>query len=133
MTEATAPVRIIIITEDEPGHYTVREGDKSCPQLCSDEAMAQVARLLLRTFPGFPMLTAEEHASRDAERQARLAAREPRREKQLEETLRALTTNPHLNLGDLVYQVRERELLGWDGPAVKAWSDAVTKAQELLK
>jgi hypothetical protein len=47
--------------------------------------------------------------------------------------LRALTTNPHLDLGDLVYTVRERELQGWDGPAVTAWSDAVLAVQQLLK
>ena len=37
--------------------------------------------------------------------------------------LRGLMTNPHINLGDLVYDVREREGKGWDGPDVKAWSD----------
>ncbi len=47
--------------------------------------------------------------------------------------LRALTTNPHLSLGDLVYTVREHELEGWDGPAVKAWSDAVIAADAVLK
>jgi hypothetical protein len=47
--------------------------------------------------------------------------------------LRALTTNPHLSLGDLVYTVRERELEGWEGPAVKSWSDAVVAATDVLK
>jgi hypothetical protein len=46
--------------------------------------------------------------------------------------LRALTTHPHVSLGDLVYAVRDAEGLGWDGPSVKAWSDAVTQAQALL-
>lgn len=41
----------------------------------------------------------------------------------------ALTTNPHGDLGDMIYQVREREGLGWDGPAVSAWNDAVTAAR----
>lgn len=36
-------------------------------------------------------------------------------------------------LGDLVYDVREREGLGWEGPKVKAYSNAVTAAKELLK
>lgn len=47
--------------------------------------------------------------------------------------LRALSTNPHVHLGDLVYHVRERELEGWEGPAVKAWSDAVVAAADVLK
>lgn len=46
--------------------------------------------------------------------------------------LRALMTNPHLSLADRVYDVREREGLGWDGPSVKAWSDAVVAAERLL-
>lgn len=44
-----------------------------------------------------------------------------------------LTNNAHLNLGDLVYQVRDREGLGWDGPSVKSWSDAVTAAENEFK
>lgn len=47
--------------------------------------------------------------------------------------LRGLLTNPHISLGDLVYTVRDRELQGWDGPAVKAWSDAVMAAEAVLK
>lgn len=47
--------------------------------------------------------------------------------------LRALTGNPHLHLGDLVYNVRDRELEGWEGPSVKAWSDAVVAAADVLK
>jgi hypothetical protein len=38
---------------------------------------------------------------------------------------KAIATSKHVNLGDLVYQVREREGSGWDGPEVKKWSDAV--------
>lgn len=47
--------------------------------------------------------------------------------------LRALMTNPSLSLGDLVYTVRDRELKGWDGPDVKAWSDAVVAAEKWMK
>ena len=47
---------------------------------------------------------------------------------ELLEALKALTTNPHVNIGDLVYRVRESEGEGWDGPQVKAWSDAVQAA-----
>ena len=42
--------------------------------------------------------------------------------------MKALTSNQHLNLGDLAYTIRDRELKGWDGPAVKAWSEAVQLA-----
>lgn len=46
--------------------------------------------------------------------------------------LRGLLRNPSMNLGDRVYDVREREGLGWDGPNVKAWGAAVTKAESTL-
>lgn len=47
--------------------------------------------------------------------------------------LRALMSNPHLSLEDLVYDVRDHELQGWDGPAVKQWSDAVMAAKKWIK
>lgn len=50
----------------------------------------------------------------------------------LRTALSALFGNPHLDLGDLVYQVREREGEGWEGASVKAWSDAVTAGRHLL-
>ncbi len=37
------------------------------------------------------------------------------------------------NIGDFVYEIRERELLGWDGPRVKAWSDGAQLAEQALK
>lgn len=46
--------------------------------------------------------------------------------------LKALTSNPHLDLGDLVYAVRDREMDGWDGPAVKAWGEAVVLAEKAI-
>jgi hypothetical protein len=48
------------------------------------------------------------------------------------EALIALTSNPHLDLGDLVYNVRERECEGWEGPSVVAWGQAVAKAKAAL-
>jgi hypothetical protein len=48
------------------------------------------------------------------------------------EALEALTSNPHVNLGDLVYQVRDREGLGWDGPQVTKWSNAVQQASAAI-
>jgi hypothetical protein len=46
--------------------------------------------------------------------------------------LRALSKCAHFSLEDCVYDVRERECLGWDGPAVKAFSDACMLAAEAL-
>ncbi|MES2352097.1 MAG: hypothetical protein V4641_31405 [Pseudomonadota bacterium] len=63
-----------------------------------------------------------------AEEKARLAAAAP----ELLAALLALTSNPHLHLEDLVYNVRDREGEGWDGPAVKAWSEAVTAARAVI-
>lgn len=48
------------------------------------------------------------------------------------EALRALMSNPHLILGDLVYEVYEREGEGWEGPAVKQWKEAVNGARAVL-
>lgn len=47
--------------------------------------------------------------------------------------LRALMSNEHISLGDLVYNIRESEGKGWDGPSVKAWSDAVSDAEKWMK
>ena len=44
----------------------------------------------------------------------------------------ALMRNPHIYLGDQIYDVRESEGEGWSGPSVKAWSDAVTEAEAIL-
>lgn len=46
--------------------------------------------------------------------------------------LNLLLNNPSINLGDQIYQVRDNEGKGWNGPNVKAWADAVQKANELL-
>ena len=54
-------------------------------------------------------------------------------EKELIDALRQLFANANIDLGELVYQVREREGLGWDSPSVKHWSDAVATAKALLK
>ena len=69
----------------------------------------------------------ERHASRVAEA-AWDAATENSAAPDLLDALKSLTTNPHVNLGDLVYKVRDSEGEGWDGPQVKAWSDAVQSA-----
>ena len=42
------------------------------------------------------------------------------------------TLNEIIPLGDLVYEVREREGHDWDGPKVKAWGEACAKMEELL-
>lgn len=51
----------------------------------------------------------------------------------MRDILIALTTNPFIDLGGVVYDVREREGRGWDGPAVTAWSDACGAAAKILK
>lgn len=62
------------------------------------------------------------------EDKARLAGAAP----ELLAALLALTSNPHIALEDLVYRVREVEGEGWDGPAVKAWIEAVTAARAAI-
>ena len=37
------------------------------------------------------------------------------------------------DLHSLVYDVKGREGEGWDGPSIKAWSDAVTAGQAAIK
>lgn len=41
--------------------------------------------------------------------------------------------NDTYNLGDIVYEIREKELKGWDGPLVTKWSDACRRAEVLLR
>jgi len=52
--------------------------------------------------------------------------------RQMWAVLEGLLTNPQIDLGDLVYQVRDREGLGWEGPDVTAWGNAVKAAKEML-
>lgn len=47
--------------------------------------------------------------------------------------VKMLTTCGDINLGDLTYNVREREGKGWEGPNVKQWSDGVTRTEKALK
>lgn len=46
------------------------------------------------------------------------------------EGVEKLTTNKHVTLGDLVYNVREREGKGWNGKSVTQWSEAVTAIEQ---
>lgn len=54
-------------------------------------------------------------------------------EDRLFKVLVALMRNPNICLADKIYDVRESEGQGWDGPQVKAWSNAVTEAEAILK
>lgn len=83
--------------------------------------------------------TDEREAVRDrniaadkADRLATALAASEARVIELQRAVHELFSNPHLDLGDLVYKVRESEGEGWDGPAVKAWSAAVANAKKLL-
>lgn len=37
------------------------------------------------------------------------------------------------SIGDYVYDIRERELKGWDGPRVTAWGEGARLAEEALR
>ena len=37
------------------------------------------------------------------------------------------------SVGDFIYHIRDRELLGWDGPRVTAWSDACATIYKYAK
>jgi hypothetical protein len=69
-----------------------------------------------------------QDAIREQDANARLIAAAP----DLLAALEALSSNPYLHLGDLVYAVREKEREGWDGPAVTAWSEAVMAAKAAI-
>lgn len=73
--------------------------------------------------------TADVDTDEEAIANAKLISAAP----DLLEALIAISTNKHLNLGDLIYDVRERELKGWEGESVKAWSDAVKKVEAAIK
>jgi hypothetical protein len=36
------------------------------------------------------------------------------------------------DLGDFIYEIREREGLGWEGPLVRRWGEACEKAKKAL-
>jgi hypothetical protein len=55
------------------------------------------------------------------------------RNTELLDALKAISNNPHIDLGDLVYTVRDREGEGWAGRYVHEWNDACAKINELLK
>jgi hypothetical protein len=50
-----------------------------------------------------------------------------------EAAVAGLLSNKHINLGDMIYHVREVEGLGWEGPSVTAWNHAVQEAERVLK
>lgn len=54
-------------------------------------------------------------------------------EQLLDRALAILRVFQSEHLGDSVYDVKEREGLGWDGPRVKAWSDACRDMDALLE
>lgn len=52
---------------------------------------------------------------------------------ELLDVIRDVGTNPHMSLGDHVYEVRDKEGDGWEGPAVVAWGDVCRRIEELTK
>lgn len=129
--------RTITVVIADGNNFAVHEGERYIPGLGWDEMLGSIAEM---THPRvgvarYQMLTPEEwqaQADRRAERRAEFDAAASKKDDPLD-ILRALMTNPHIALADQIYEVREREGQGWDGPAVKAWGDAVTKATEILK
>lgn len=53
--------------------------------------------------------------------------------KRLRDALKALMTNPSIDLGDMIYNVKDREGKGWEGPDVTAWGKALIEARKLLE
>jgi len=56
----------------------------------------------------------------------------PPTKKEMYKALKALFSNKYLALGDLVYQVRDSELAGWDGKWVTHWGEAVDRAEKVI-
>lgn len=52
--------------------------------------------------------------------------------KRLREALKAIMTNPSIDLGDMIYNVKDREGKGWEGPDVTAWGKALIESRKLL-
>lgn len=75
--------------------------------------------------PGWPRVT----NPLEMEANARLIAAAP----EMLAALEAITSNTHIDLEDLVYNVRDDEGLGWEGPAVRQWSEAVTSVKEAIR
>ncbi len=48
------------------------------------------------------------------------------------ELLVALKTLDDESIGDFIYNIREKEGLGWDGPRVAAWGKACTVIREIV-
>ncbi len=66
----------VIISQPEPGHWTVAVGDRYCEHLCWDEMLGQVVHITHPQLgePRYPMLTAAEHAERRRRMEERGAA-----------------------------------------------------------
>lgn len=106
-----------------PGPWAITEHSWSATGIYADSV--QIAQIDI-----YDEATEENQEALEARTaaNARLIAAAP----DLLAALIALTTNPHVDLGDLVYKVRESEGEGWDGPAVSAWSDGVIAARAAI-
>lgn len=49
------------------------------------------------------------------------------------EAAKKVNTQKGIDLGDLIYRVRENEGKGWEGPLVKRWSNAVAELEASLR
>lgn len=46
--------------------------------------------------------------------------------------IKRLMDHEYIDLGDLIYTVREREGLGWEGPWVEEWGTALTEVNAAI-
>lgn len=134
-------LRLAVIQHAEDD-YDVQVGDRISQRLFADEALAVVARALYsQRAPGWlqSLEGATQHAIQFGWRIPTLipaiatpALEAPKaveaakaEDSDLLAACEAILSHPNINLGDLIYDVREREGKGWDGPNVEAWAKAV--------
>lgn len=116
-----------VLDSSDRGTEVIARGSTT-KDMTEEEIRQTLTAVLKDTFPAETAFSSREYVITMKEVAAVVT-----REKQLETVLRALMTNKHINLGDMIYHVRSAEGHGWDGPWVKAWSNAVKQAEELLR
>ncbi len=101
--------------EHTPGPWTAKIYDRTISVEVGSPKKSKI------TVVGWSGFDSSDPPFRRQVANARLIAAAP----DLLAALEAVSSNPHLDLGSLVYKVRDSEGEGWDGPAVTQWSNAV--------